>query len=327
LYEPSSNIIELGSWTFNKIQIKDKKQFEAYIENTEYPCNLWSATFAYIWAISQSKQRTVLWKIVDNMLVIFIHSYKDSLYLHCLPFGKGNAEKIMNVSLKCLKYCLDFNKQDYNKTSIKMINEAQLAFLKKSPDFGQYFKLVMWQGIERHYDVKKVSLLAGKDFANVRNRVNKFHKENPEAKTIRYKEADYDELIDLENKWKETSGRKYTNIFDGIYYKELIRHYKELDQIILVIKINGHIAGMIAGCELLHKQAWGSVVKFESGIQGLSETLVVEFTKELAKINPETEFLNVGSDLGPGGLRAYKLKFNPVLNFKRYQIYLKEVTR
>jgi hypothetical protein len=326
LYEPSSNQIQLGTWSFDEIQIKDKDLFNAYIQKTEYPCNLWSSTFAYLWAISQSDLRTVLWKVIDEMLITFIHSYKGSLYLYCLPFGKGNFEKVINVSLKCLRYCLDFNKQDYDKTSIKMINEAQLAFLKSSPRFEQYFKPIMWQGIERHYDVKKVALLAGKDFANVRNRVNKFHKENPDAEVRRYEQSDYDELINLDNKWKETSGKKYSNIFDGVYYKELIKHYEELNQIILVIKIDGSIVGMISGCELLCKQAWGSVVKFKAGIQGLSETLVVEIAKELCRINPEIEFFNVGSDLGPGGLREYKLKFNPVLNFKRYQVYLKEVT-
>jgi len=323
LYEPSSNTIKLSNWSFNEIQIKDKDIFEAFIIKTEYPCNLWSSTFAYLWAVSQSKERKVLWKIIDGMLVIFIHSHKGSLYLNCLPFGEGNCEKIINVLLECLRYCLQYNKQDYKKSSLKMINAAQLVFLKSSPRFEQYFKRVTWQGIERHYDIKKLTTLDGKDFANLRNRVNKFHRENPDAKIRRYEQSDYNAVIELDNKWKETSGKKYKNIFDGIYYKELVSHCEELNQIILVIEINGVIVGMVSGCELPRNLAWGSVVKFEAGIQGLSETLIVEFAKELNKINPETQFFNVGSDLGPGGLREYKLKFNPVLSYKRYQVCLK----
>ena len=326
MYEPSSHIIQVGNWSFNEIQINDKDLFNNYIQKTSYPCNLWSTNFAYLWAISQSNLRTILWKIVDNMLVTFDYSYKGTLYLYCLPFGKGGAEKVLDVLIKCMQYCLDFNKQDKEKSTLRMINEAQLEFLKKSSRFDKYFRLVTWRGIERHYDVKKLLLLAGKEFANVRGCVNKFHKDNPNAIICRYERKDYDELITLDDKWKQTSGKKYSNIFDGVYYKELIKHCEDLNQIILIIKIDGKIVGMISGCELSDKQAWGSVVKFAAGIPGLSETLIIEFVKEINTINSKIELLNVGSDLGSGGLREYKLKFRPVLNFKRYQVFFKDNT-
>jgi hypothetical protein len=324
LYDPTSHITQLGIWKFNEIQIIDKDLFNKYIKKTEYPCNLWSSNFAYLWAISQSNLRTILWKIIDDMLVTFDYSHKGSLYLYCLPYGEGNCEKVLDVLLKCMQYCLDFNKQDIDKSPLRMINEEGLEFLRKSSRFDKYFKLDTWRGIERHFDVKKLILLAGKDFANVRSGVNKFRKDNPSAIVSLYEPKDYDELIRLDDSWRKSSGKKYSKIFDSVYYQELIKHCVELNQIILIIRIENVIVGMISGCVLSSKQAWGSVVKFEAGIQGLSETLLIEFVKELNRISPNIELLNVGSDLGPGGLRDYKLKFRPVLSLKRYQVYFKD---
>jgi hypothetical protein len=89
------------------------------------------------------------------------------------------------------------------------------------------------------------------------------------------------------------------------------------------MKKNDRIIGMATGGILPTKQAWGSVIKYDSNYTGLSETMVVEFAKLIRSISPESKYLNVGSDLGPGGLRNYKLKFRPELNFKRYRIHLK----
>jgi uncharacterized protein len=33
--------------------------------------------------------------------------------------------------------------------------------------------------------------------------------------------------------------------------------------------------------------------------------------------------LNAASDLGPGGLRFFKERFRPVLNYYRYEVYFK----
>lgn len=324
MLESSSDTIKFGSWSFHEIKIEDMKMYSDYIKKTECPANLFSGNFAYIWAISQSKSKTVYWKIVDGMLVTFVYTRKNSLYLLCLPYGRGNSKKIIDVLKKCLNYCYELNGRDNNRTLINIINDDQLEFLRKSPDFDKYFKLVTLVGIERHFDIKKMVALYGKDFKNIRNRVNKFYKDNPDAKLCDYDESDYDKLIELSNHWSSTAGQKYARIFDKVYFKQIVKNYSQLGQIILTIKIGEKIVGMISGSELPTGQAWGSVIKFESGIPGLSETLMIEFAKRLYERNPATEILNVGSDLGVGGLREYKLKFRPVLNFKRYQVYLKK---
>lgn len=323
MFDDSSKLIKLGSWDFNVVQIEDMEMYASYIRQTQCPMNLWSANFAYIWAVSQSKKRTLLWKIIDGLLVTFAISYKSTLYMFCLPFGNADPERLINVILISLKYCLEWNKDDKTKAVIRMVNEDQLEFLKKSERFAKCFSRTTWTGIERHFDINKLNALNGKDFESIRNRVNKFHKENPEAEVCLYQQSDYESLLELERDWRNTSGKKYPNVFDGAYYKELIKYSKELNQVTLVMKNSGSVIGVISGGILPTDQAWGSVVKFKENFPGLSETLMVEFAKMIHKINPTTEFVNAGSDLGSGGLREYKLKFRPVLNLKRYQIYLK----
>ena len=320
LWQPT-DCLRLGNWDFHEIRLEDRELFASYIKKTEYPANLWSSNFAYLWAISQSESRRILWRIVDGMLAVFVHSYKDSLYLYCLPFGPGDSQSVVGVLDRCLKFCYEWNKRDVGRTMVKMINAAQMEFLGKCSGFREKYRLVTWIGIERHFDVHALSSLKGKDFSGIRNRLNKFRREHPDARMTEYEEKDFDELIALSAKWKETSGKKYSAILDGVYYREILRSCRELGQKTLVIRLKGRIIGMISGSELPTGQSWGSVIKYEEGFPGLSETLIIAIVKELNRMNPEIRLMNSGSDLGAGGLRDYKLKFRPALNLKRYQVF------
>lgn len=318
-----SRKVKIGKWNFTEIQPQDRDLYAEYIKVSLCPANLWSSNFAYLWAVSRSSLRAVLWKVVDGLLVTFGHSYKNSLYLFCLPFGKADAAQLAEVVYDCLKYCFQWNNQENHRTLVRMINEQQWEFLSNGLQDQSRFKLVTYQGIERHLDLTKVTALSGKDFSTVRTKVNKFHREHPEAIFRSYRGTDYPEVIALGRQWNSIAGRKYTKILDRVYYRELVEHAGELQQRILVVEQDRQIIGMVAGGELPTGQAWGSLLKYREGIPGLSEALTVAFAQELQRLNPRLQLLNVGSDLGPGGLRDYKLKFRPVLNLKRYQVYLK----
>jgi hypothetical protein len=318
----SSNHIQLGKWSFEKINLADINMYSEYIKVTEYPANLWSSNFPYLWASSQSSLRKVLWKVVDDMLVTFGHSYKNTLYLFCLPFGKGNPERVADVLHQCLQYCYEWNHQEKHRTLVRMINDCQLEFLRSCPKFDNLFHPMTLRGIERHFDIKKLTALYGKDFRSIRSQINKFFRENQDVIIRRYRADDYDELIQLGKHWADAAKKRNLVVFDKVYYREFIKHYDELEHIILVFQKGSQIIGMVAGGELPTGQAWGSIIKYEEGIPGLSETLIIEFARELNRINPALELINVGSDLGTGGLRDYKLKFRPVLNLKRYQVFI-----
>lgn len=323
MFDPPSNKITIGKWEFSEIKLGDIDRYAEYIRAADSPADLWSSNFAYLWASSQTWLRKILWTEVDGMLATFGHSFKNTLYLFCLPMGEGSPEHVTGVTLKCLKYCYDWNRQEETRTMVRMINQNQLDFLKKCPEFDRLFRLVTLQGIERHLDIEKLVALSGKDFSTLRNKLHKFQRENPDAVFRRYQENDYKKLIELGKDWDRAAGRKYRYILDQKYYRSLIEHYDELKENIWVVQQGDSIIGMVAGGELPTGNAWGSLLKYQDGLPGLSEFLAIAFAREMHRLNPEIKLINIGSDLGAGGLRDYKLKFRPVLNLKRYQMYMR----
>lgn len=319
----SSNQAKLGTWTFNEIKIEDKSLYEKYIKNTQYPPNLWSSNFDYIWAMSKSKTKKILWKVVDEMLVTFIHSRKNTLYLMCLPFGSGSPSEVVEVLYKCLNYCHEWNQYDQSKSIVKIINSMQLDFLRESSQFKTLFKTIPLVGIEKHFSIQSLLALQGKEFAKIRQRINKFCKAYPNARVRKYTEDDFEKIVELGKYWLETAGQKYPNIFDKVYFHEIIKHCNELNHLVLVIEIEDKIVGMISGSELPTGQSWWCLSKFINEFDGLSEFMIIELAKEINKINPEIEYMNGGSDLGVAGLRTFKNKFNPVYSLKRYRIGLR----
>mgnify|MGYP003904714965 CR=1 FL=1 len=167
----SSNKIQIGSWSFNEIKLEDINMYDEFIKNTEYPANLWSSNFAYLWASGQSSSRKILWKIIDNLLVTFAYSKKGTLYLMCLPFGRGSPEDITNVLKKCLMYCYKCNNNNTSKSVIRMVNSMQLEFLRKSPSFNEKFKTIPLVGLEKHFSIKNLVNLEGKEFRSVRKKI------------------------------------------------------------------------------------------------------------------------------------------------------------
>lgn len=319
----SARRINLGTWSFNVIKISDKDLYSYYIRQTEYPANLWSANFDFLWAVSQSKTQKILWKIIDHMLVTFTYLKNDILYLTCLPYGRGNPDKVVKVIHKCLKYCYEYNYHVKSNTVVKVVNNLQLDFLRQSRWFDKLFTFGGWVGMEKHFSISNLLSLPGKDFEYVRRKINKFKKSCPNAVIREYEEEDFDEVMRLGEYWSNTSGEKYSSIFDGVYFREIIKHCKDLNHIVLVVEWHGKIIGMTSGGVLPNGQSWWCLSKFMNDYDGLSEMLIVEMAKAIHKINPRIEIMNAAEDLGPGGLRFFKERFRPVLDLRRYFIKLR----
>ena len=138
-----------------------------------------------------------------------------------------------------------------------------------------------------------------------------------------YAKEDYEQVMVLANHWSNTSGQKYSYIFDNVYFNEIIKNYCELEHLILVVEVDEKIVGMVSGGELPTGQSWWCFSKFRNDFDGLSEFLIIELAKEINKINPKIELMNAADDLGPGGLRYFKEKFRPALDLRRFLIKLK----
>jgi uncharacterized protein len=321
--EIKKNECQLGTWIFYEICLEDKLLFQNYIEDTEYQATVWSSNFAYLYAASQSNTRKTLWKIIDGLLVPLLYNKKHQIiYPICLPFGKGDPEHVVDVLYKCMVYCYKYNQENARYTKVRTINEDQLQFLKGSKRFEKYFRLKKLLGVERHYSIQKLINLSGKEFLYVRRKINKFRRNYPNAIIREYKPSDYDLLMDLNRTWNKTAGQKYSSVFDGTYYREILKRVKELDHLVLVVEIDGKIVGMTSGGVLPTGQSWTCLRKADHSIEGLSELLLVELAKASHQLNPEIEYMNDGSDLADEGLCFFKERFRPELNLHRYRIHL-----
>jgi hypothetical protein len=317
--------IIVGNWILHRIRLRDKEMYSYFIKQSQYPVNLWSSNFDFIWADAQSVQKQVYWKIVDGMLVTFAFQKRYGLYLLCLPFGSGDPDQVLHVVYRCLQFCNRWNRsKNYPPATVKTVNSQQLEFLEKSEYFRKFFEYVKLKGIERHFSVKNLVELKGNSFQRIRNAINRFNRNYPQTIFRRYTPKDYKPLLLVSQNWKKTAGSKYSVIFDDVYFHEILKHQAELDHLIIVAEMDGKIVGMASGGILPTGQSWGCLIKKLADINDLNEKLIVEFAKEIHRIDPNVELMNVGSDLGAEGLIAFKEKFRPVLNLERYRIALKQ---
>jgi hypothetical protein len=318
-------IVKLGTWSFKIIETCDINIYSEYISKSEYPANLWSSNFAFLWAISQSKMRKLIWRFVDGMLATFVYLSTGELYLICLPYGKGNPDKVCEVVYKCLSYCYHINNNNAANSVVKVVNEQQLQFLKQADKFNYYFKTIGLVGLEKHFSISKIISLEGKEFDTIRRKINKFKRVHPSVTVRKYTDDDYEKVMKLGEQWSNTSGQKYSYIFDDVYFHQIVKYWHKLEHLILVVEEKDQIIGMVSGGELPTGQSWWCLSKFINEYDGLSELLVVELAKEIHKINPSIELMNAAEDLGPGGLRFFKERFRPVLDLRRYVIKLNEI--
>ncbi|MGO0062610.1 phosphatidylglycerol lysyltransferase domain-containing protein [Brevibacillus fluminis] len=316
--------MKLGQHGFRRIRLRDKAVFDEYMKMCEYPANLWSSNFAYLWADSQADKRQVYWKIIDGMLVPLVYLRGKGLHVCCLPFGKGGPDHVLRVVARSLWFCNRWNRQHgAGKATVRALNESQLAFLRSSARFRKLVEKWKIKGIEMHYDVEKLLALKGKDFANVRNILNRFRRNYPDVTIRRGNPGDLGHILRVSKNWRKTAGKKYDVVFDDVYFREIVAYQEELDHLVLVAENKEKIVGVVTGGVLPTGESWGCLIKKIDQIDGLNEWMVIEFVKEISRINPQTKLLNVGSDLGMPGLSVYKQKFRPVLNLKRYRMRLR----
>ncbi|RKD24590.1 hypothetical protein BEP19_09440 [Ammoniphilus oxalaticus] len=317
--------IKLGDQTFRQIRLRDKEMFESYTKRCDYPTNLWSMNFAFLWADAKGDQKLVFWKIIDDLLVPFVLYRKEGLHLLCLPLGAGGPDRILYVAYQCLKFCNTWNRKNrYYPATIRTVNRDQLTFLQRSSEFQKYFEYREMNGRERHFSIEKITELKGKDFQRIRNQLNRFNRDYPNAVIRPYEHRDYEAVLRVNNNWLKKAKQQYSVIFDQLYFREIMKQHEELEHAILVVEIDHEIVGMVSAGLTAEGQSWGCLIKKMADVDGLNEVMIVEMARAVQRLYPTVELLNVGSDLGVEGLSKFKEKFRPALSLERYRVRLKK---
>ena len=319
----------LNLFKASEITLNDKELYEKYIKLCDYPANLWSGNFSYLWAHNFSNNLKIYKTIIDDMLVTIILTKNGRLFLPCLPFGKGSASDLLKVLIKCGNVCEEWNQESKytHKALVNPLNQPQVDFLSQNNLFTKFFTKEKLSGLERHYSITKVKDLKGKEFSKLRAKINKFHRTYPNAITRDYKLEDFKKIINLNKIWVTSSGQKYQKIFDGFYFEPLIKYQALLDHKIIIIELNKKIIGMNTAEILPTGASWGCITKFDKAYPGISEVLTVEMAKKINLLNPNVTTINVGSDLGSTGLAFNKERFRPVYNFERFALFYQNKKR
>ncbi|WP_077211713.1 phosphatidylglycerol lysyltransferase domain-containing protein [Bacillus dakarensis] len=314
-----------NEYGFRKITLRDYEIYSDYTEVTSYFTGLWASNFTYIWSLSRKKNINVFYKIIDGMLVTFIRTKRNYMFLWCLPIGQGNADHVVKVLMKSLELCRDWNTQ-YNVTKkpiVYLLNELQLNFLKTSSYFDSFFILTGQKSKEIIWDISKVVERKGKEFQAVRYWLNRIEREYPSLQFRRFTPSDLKQVLFLKKRWNEASGKRYSRITDNHTFTQIFRHYQSLHELIFVATIDDRVVGVVTGEILPNKLAWGCIAKGLPEIKGIYEFLYTEFARNIQELNPEINLLLTGSDNNHEGLRTFKEKFNPVLKLKLYSLKLR----
>jgi len=316
--------VTLGDWTFRRLELEERGMYDAYAAASDYPITVFSSNFAYIWG-NPGPGSVVLWKEIDGMLALFkYHRRYDTLHLPILPLGPGSPDHVAGVLLKAMSFCREWNRSKNTRTRVRVIDDLQYAFLSRSRVFRNYFRCVVLDGMERHASVRELLTLPGSEFRPVRYALRRFEHEFPEARVRRAEERDRDALLELKREWNESAGAKYTKVWDDVFFNNLLNHAAPLGQSVLVLDVGGTIAAAgICGISP-NGQGWFTWLKYRKRFPGASSVMYIEIAKEVHRLHPDAELINLGHDAGvSGGLRAFKNKFQPVLDTKRLRVFFR----
>ncbi|WP_274363183.1 phosphatidylglycerol lysyltransferase domain-containing protein [Paenibacillus thermotolerans] len=313
--------IQLKDWTFHRLALSDKEMYLKYVAETEYPMNYSKSFFDFVWGRSRVGD-LALWKEIDGMLTIFKYERrKNVLYLPFLPLGKGSPEHVIQVLIKALTFCSAWNGK---KAMVRVLNNMQLDYLRSSPLYRKYFRSITLVGREIYVSVQHLVHLTGTPFASIRKTINRFMREYPNAVIRKAVKGDEERLWALKQIWNQTAGAKYPKILDDEYYRRIINRFDELNHIVLLIEVDSKVIAMISGAINPDGLGWANLLKYDNSYKGVSTVMYIELANEIHRLNPESELINLGSDIGVGdGLSLYKNKLRPVLFTDRLRLFLK----
>ncbi|WP_274363188.1 phosphatidylglycerol lysyltransferase domain-containing protein [Paenibacillus thermotolerans] len=319
--------ITIGGWTFQRLVLSDKEMYSRYVMESEYPTTVFSSHFDFIWGNS-GHRNFAIWREMDGMLAVFKYNSKSqTLTLPILPLGKGSPEQVASVLIKALSFCREWNKR--NIVGVRVIDELQYEFLRKSYLFRKHIRIKVLEGMDRHVSVQNLLTLPGEAFRPIRYTRNKFYRNYPSALVRPMSSEDLQPLLDLKREWNRSSGEKYKGIWDELFYQKILKYHEQLNHFIQVLEVDGKIVALGTGGLTPSGQGWAAIMKYLDDYEGVSTIMYLEIAKEVNRLNPKAELINLGSDSGvrskegASGLRLFKDKFRPVLNTKRMQLYLR----
>ncbi len=282
--------------SFNPITLEDKKIITTHIlTEKNQDCDL-AFTNLYCWNFPNGSS----YAIIDNRLVLQLHTENGLEYL--IP---AEGEQIIPVIERLHSYIQQKGFPLQLRCSHPFHNTLETFFPSqfRYTCNRNYFDYI--------YLRQDLTDLKGKNYQPKRNHINKFKKEYDYSYQSLTPEL-IPECMEFEAKWSKQHGYlEDQNIKNE--RKAMIcafHHYKELDLLGGVLRVNGKIIAFTFGTPINHCTFGIHFEKADVDIDGAYSMINQEFASRLPE---QYIYLNREEDLGLPGLRQAKLSYHPVI--------------
>lgn len=311
--------------------IASKTKMELYLKELNIDISDYTFAANFIWLAGPSGFYTVLH---DCFCLFVLNGSELSMLLP--PIGKKENTyaaieecfQIMNENNTSIHYSrIDYVYEELLEGFVEHLEEGTVIF-----DLLQDY-LIEKKLVDYVYQADDLIELKGNTYHTKRNEINKFRKAYPDVvvETLD-SEKHGDNILLLFNKWvsdrvkfmpKEEADPFLEGIFqERMAIKRMLKHYKELDLIGLVLLINEELKGFTVGEKINDHTASVIIEKTDFEVLGCAQYLFREFSKVL-KGEYGCNWINVGDDMGFENLKKVKMSYRPDRLIPKYTIYQK----
>jgi hypothetical protein len=290
-------------------------------------------TFAanFIWLSNNSG----FYAIINDTFCFFVMSGGELSML--LP-PLGAKDKVCDAIITCFEI-MNANNSSRFYSKIEYVDESMLeGFVDYLEEGTMIYEILQDYLVEKKltdyvYRAEDLINLRGNSYHTKRTEINKFKKSYPDHRIEMLDPEKHSEhIVMLFSKWvsdrirympKEEADR----FLEGIYHeqlavKRLLKFYNELDVIGIVIYIDDELKGFTVGERINANTASILIEKTDFEILGCAQFIFREFSKVLSE-RYNTEWINVGDDMGFENLKKVKMSYRPERLIPKYTIYQK----
>lgn len=295
---------------FRNIDINDREIFDKYkkhwqIENAEM-----TFEHMYIWGAHGFVQ---LAEAMDCLYIKLRYAHEPALLLPPIPIDESVDYR---AAVMLGKQYLE-NKGD-NVIFYSICEPFIEIFEKTCPEFNL---VELREGWDYVYDSQNLITLKGKKYHSKRNFINRLKLNHPDFQYRAVTEDDYQQCMDLYDKWHEEHIGKDIDQYDE--RESVDRALKNLTKLNLkggAIFIDGEMKAFTVGGFVTDYMGHIHIEKALNGIDGLYPAINQCFAAENFQ---NTLYINREEDMGLEGLRKAKESYYPVKMIKKYMAVLK----
>jgi hypothetical protein len=282
---------------FKPLEIEDFKSFDKVFRND--PPVISELTFTNLFSWRDAYHFRV--SMLDDFILLKSEANKKNNFLP--PLGIGDVKRLME----------------------NILSEANNVFMRIPESVKSLFEAdarykVFLDRDNSDYLFKTLELinLKGEKYDGKRNLIKKF-KSTTTYEYLKLKHDNINECLDFQEEWcllKDCESiESLKNERRAV--REMVAHCSLFGLVAGAIQVNGKIRALAIGQPLNDDTFVVHVLKADSRIPGLYQTILNEFLVHEAR---DFDFTNLEQDLGIEGLRKFKLSYHPLHMINKYTI-------